>query len=141
MRTTAIATALDRISEPVGAFAIRMGAEIAGLAMASATAGFALALASWSADDPSFNHATSEPVRNLLGAPGAAASDLMMQLLGLASITLLVSPCLWGWRLMTARRLERAKSRLALWLAGGLCSAGLASLFPATARWPLPTGF
>ena len=31
----------------------------------------ALALATWSVQDPSLSHATSAPVRNLLGAPGA----------------------------------------------------------------------
>ncbi len=140
MRTTAIASALDHFSEPVCAFVARRGAEIAGLALTCGAAGFALALASWSVDDPSFNHATSGPVYNLLGAPGAVAADLVMQLLGLSSIAFLAPPSLWGWRLMTVRRLERAKARLVLLLTGGLCSAGLASLLPVTARWPLPTG-
>jgi DNA segregation ATPase FtsK/SpoIIIE, S-DNA-T family len=113
---------------------------MAGLALTGAAAGFALALASWSVDDPSFNHAASGPVHNLLGAPGAVAADLIMQSLGLSSIAFLAAPSLWGWRLMIVRRLERARTRLMLWLAGGLCSAGLASLFPVTTRWPLPTG-
>ncbi len=140
MRTAAIGAAADHISEPVCAFLIRRGAEIAGLALAGVTACLALALASWSVDDPSFNHAASSPVHNFLGSPGAAAADLVIQLLGLSSIAFLAPPCLWGWRLLTARRLERARARLGLWLAGGLCSAGLASLFPVTARWPLPSG-
>ena len=46
----------------------------------------------------------------------------------------------WGWRLIAARRLERVKARLVLWLAGGFFAAGLASLLPVTTRWPLPTG-
>jgi len=140
MRTTAITTALDQIPEPVRAFAMRRGTEVVGLALIGTAAGIALALASWSVDDPSFNHAASGPVHNLLGAPGAVAADLIMQLLGLSSIAFLAPPSLWGWRLITARRLERLSTRLVLWLAGSLCSAGLASLFPVTARWPLPTG-
>ncbi|HMF06449.1 MAG TPA: DNA translocase FtsK, partial [Methylocella sp.] len=75
-----------------------------------------------------------------LGAPGAVAADIIMQLLGLSSIAFLAPPSLWGGRLMTARRLERAKARFLLALAGGLFSAGLASLLPVTTRWPLPTG-
>jgi DNA segregation ATPase FtsK/SpoIIIE, S-DNA-T family len=140
MRTTAITTALAQIPEPIRAFATRRGAEVVGLALIGAAAGIGLALASWSVADPSFNHAASGPVHNLLGAPGAVAADLIMQLLGLSSIAFLAPPSLWGWRLITARRLERLRARLVLWLAGSLCSAGLASLFPVTARWPLPTG-
>jgi S-DNA-T family DNA segregation ATPase FtsK/SpoIIIE len=41
---------------------------------------------------------------------------------------------------MSERRLERPKTRAGFWLAGGLLSAALASLMPAAARWPLPTG-
>jgi DNA segregation ATPase FtsK/SpoIIIE, S-DNA-T family len=140
MRTTAIDAALDHIPEALRAFVARRGAEFAGLALSGAAAGIALALASWSVDDPSFNHAASGPARNLLAAPGAIAADLMMQLFGLSSIAFLAPPSLWGWRLITVRRLERVRARLLLCLAGSLCSAGLASLFPVTTRWPLPTG-
>ena len=140
MRTTASFTALDRIPESLRAFALRRGAELAGLGLIVATAGLALALASWSVQDPSFNHAAAGPVHNLLGAPGAVAADLVMQMLGLSAIAFLTPASLWGWRLVAARRLERIKARLVLWLGGGVLSAGIASLLPVTARWPLPTG-
>ncbi|MGI8569320.1 MAG: DNA translocase FtsK [Methylocella sp.] len=140
MRTTARFMALDHIPESLRAFAMRRGAEVAGLGLIVATAGLGLALASWSVQDPSFNHAASGPVHNLLGAPGAVAADLVMQMLGLAAIAFLAPVSFWGWRLIAARRLERVKARLVLWLGGGVLSAGLASLAPITARWPLPTG-
>ena len=140
MRTTASFTVLDRIPESLRAFAMRRGAELAGLGLIVATAGLALALASWSVQDPSFNHAAAGPVHNLLGAPGAVAADLVMQMLGLSAIAFLTPASFWGWRLIAARRLERVKARLVLWLGGGVLSAGLASLLPVTARWPLPTG-
>ena len=139
MRTTTSFTALDRIPESLRAFAMRRGAELAGLGLIVATAGLALALASWSVQDPSFNHAAAGPVHNLLGAPGAVAADLVMQMLGLSAIAFLIPASFWGWRLIAARRLERVKARLVLWLGGGVLSAGLASLLPVTARWPLPT--
>ncbi|QBR71355.1 cell division protein FtsK [Beijerinckiaceae bacterium] len=139
MRTTSF-TALDHIPEPVRAFAARRGAELIGLALLAATVGLGLALSSWSVQDPSFNHAASGQVHNLLGAPGAIAADLIMQMLGLSVIAYLAPLALWGWRLLFTRRLERWKTRLALWFAGGLFSAGLAGLLPITARWPLPTG-
>jgi len=40
----------------------------------------AVALATWSVKDPSINHATEGPVRNLLGLPGAIVADLVMQI-------------------------------------------------------------
>jgi DNA segregation ATPase FtsK/SpoIIIE, S-DNA-T family len=140
MRTTASYTALDRIPEPLRAFTARRGAELAGLALIATVAGAALALVSWSVEDPSFNHAAPGPVHNFLGSPGAVAADLTMQLLGLSSIAFLTPPSLWGWRLITIRRLERLRPRLLLWIAGSICAAGLAALLPVTARWPLPTG-
>jgi S-DNA-T family DNA segregation ATPase FtsK/SpoIIIE len=140
MRTTTSFTAFDHVVEPVRAFAARRGAELAGLALIGLTAGIGLALASWSVEDPSFNHAAAGPVRNLLGAPGAAIADLIMQMVGLASIAFLAPLGFWGWRLITARRLERAGARLGFWLGGGILSAGLASMLPPAGRWPLPSG-
>ncbi|MGO9674236.1 MAG: DNA translocase FtsK [Methylocella sp.] len=140
MRTTTSMTALALIPEPLRAFATRRGAEFAGLCLVAGTIAAALALLSWSVEDPSLNHATAGPVRNLLGSRGAMAADLLMQMLGLGVIGLIVPPGLWGWRLITTRRLERVQTRLLLWIVGGVLAAGLASLLPVTARWPLPTG-
>jgi DNA segregation ATPase FtsK/SpoIIIE, S-DNA-T family len=100
----------------------------------------ALALATWSVQDPSLSHATSAPVRNLLGAPGAIAADLMMQLLGVAAVALVLPIAIWGWRLVSHRPLDRERVRLALWLAGTLFAAGFAACLPTGANWPLPTG-
>jgi S-DNA-T family DNA segregation ATPase FtsK/SpoIIIE len=99
-----------------------------------------LALATWSVHDPSLSHATSAPVRNLLGATGAIAADLMMQLFGIASVALILPIAVWGWRLVSHRPLDRERARLALWLAGTLLAAGFAACLPTTPRWPLPTG-
>ena len=79
MRTTTDFLALGHIPESLRAFAMRRGAELAGLGLIGATAAIALALSSWSVEDPSLNHAAPGPVHNLLGAPGAVAADLIMQ--------------------------------------------------------------
>ncbi len=133
-------TGLDVIPEQLRAFAARRGAELAGLAILGACACAVAALLTWSVEDPSFNHATPGPVRNLLGAPGAVTADLLMQMFGVAVVAVLTPPALWGVRLLTARRLERPGARVGLWAAGSLLSACVAALLPATARWPLPTG-
>ena len=122
------------------AFATRRAAETAGLALIAAVGACALSLASWSTRDPSLNHATDGPVRNLLGARGAVAADLVTQTIGIAGIVLLLPLAIWGWRLLRVRRLDRLRWRVALWLVATLCAAGVASLLPATDRWPLPTG-
>ncbi len=99
-----------------------------------------LALATWSVQDPSLSHATGTPVRNLLGTPGAVAADLLMQILGLASIVVVLPLAAWGWRLITHRPLERAWLRMLLWLAAIALAAAFAACLPRSAGWPLPTG-
>ena len=84
MRTTS-PTALDMIPDGVREFFAKRFAEVLGVLMLALCGGMGLALVSWSAQDPSWNHATKGPVRNLLGTPGAIASDLVMQIAGLAA--------------------------------------------------------
>ena len=114
--------------------------ELAGLALIALACGAAAALATWSVKDPSFSHATSAPVRNLLGAPGAIAADLATQLFGLATIAVIVPIAAWGWRLFTHRRLDRMRWRVPAWLIGLVAAAAFASCLTRTAQWPLPTG-
>ena len=114
--------------------------ELAGLALIAVACGAAAALATWSVKDPSLSHATSAPVRNLLGAPGAIAADLATQLFGLATIAIIVPIAAWGWRLFTHRRLDRMRWRLPAWLIGLAAAAAFASCLARTPQWPLPTG-
>ncbi len=122
------------------AFATRRAAETVGFALIAAAGACALSLASWSTRDPSINHATSGPVRNLLGSRGAIAADLVTQTIGIACIVLLLPLAMWGWRLLRRRQIDRLRWRLLFWLTATLCAAGVASMLPATDRWPLPTG-
>jgi DNA segregation ATPase FtsK/SpoIIIE, S-DNA-T family len=115
--------------------------EVAGLTLIALAWCATLALATWSAQDPSLTNATSATPRNLLGVPGAIAADLMMQLMGLAALALVLPVGVWGWRLATHRTLGRLRLRLAFWIAGTLAAAAFASCLTTTATWPLPTGF
>src|SRR5215472_3536558 len=92
--------------------------ELGGVALIAAAGALTAALGSWSVQDPSLSHATSAPVRNLLGVPGAIAADLLMQLVGVGALALILTVAMWGWRLITHRGLDRERLRLALWLAG-----------------------
>ena len=114
--------------------------EFGGLFLIALAVMVGLALATWSVKDPSLSHATSAPVRNMLGVPGAVTADLLMQLVGTAAIAVVLPIAVWGWRLVSHRGLDRERLRLALWLAGIVFAAAFASCLPTTARWPLPTG-
>ena len=139
MRITASST-IDHIPESIRYFVEKRLAEFFGFALLLVASALAVAFLTWSVQDPSFNHATSGPVRNLLGGPGAMAADVTMQMVGVASTAVLVPMVFWGWRLVTRRRLERLRMRLLLWLVGVGCAAAFASLVPVTERWPLPSG-
>ena len=113
--------------------------EIAGLAMITLAFLAAVALATWSVQDPSLSHATQTPVRNLLGFSGAIFSDLAMQLLGLGAVMLLVPEIHLGWRLL-AHRPVGEKWRGLLWILATFFAAAFASALPRVGSWPLPTG-
>ncbi|PPD43691.1 MAG: cell division protein FtsK [Methylocystis sp.] len=127
-------------SEQVREFSARRAAELTGGLMVASAAAMTLSLVSWSARDPSLNHATGGHVRNLLGHPGAVLADLLMQLVGFGAIAAILPLTVQGMRMIKRRRVDRATLRLGLWTAGIFATAATASLLPATDRWPLPTG-
>src|SRR5262249_60429192 len=75
--------------------------ELGGLALIVLATLVALALATWSVQDPSLSHATNAPVRNILGVPGATVADLLTQLFGGAALAFILPIELWGWRTVT----------------------------------------
>ncbi len=138
---------IDRSLDGMAFLSVQLGAalrrrlrEVGGIALISLAMMAALALATWSVQDPSLSHATDARVHNLLGVPGAIAADLMMQLLGLGSLALLLPIAVWGYRLLGHRPLNRERLRVLLWLIGAVLAAAFASCLPRSARWPLPCG-
>jgi DNA segregation ATPase FtsK/SpoIIIE, S-DNA-T family len=128
------------LSGQLGAVLKRRLSEAGGIAIISLAMMAALALATWSVQDPSLSHATDAPVHNLLGKPGAIAADLMMQLLGLGSLALLLPIAVWGYRLLGHRKVSHERLRVLMWLAGAVLAAAFASCLPRSAHWPLPNG-
>jgi DNA segregation ATPase FtsK/SpoIIIE, S-DNA-T family len=114
--------------------------EIVGVSLIATAMLLGAALATWSVQDPSLSHATVNPVRNLLGLPGAVTADLMMQLLGLGALAFVLPIAIWGWRLASHRPLRREWLRVAVWIIGVLLAATFASCVPASHGWPLPAG-
>src|SRR3954451_13724155 len=114
--------------------------EFAGLALLSLSGVAAAALMTWSVQDPSLSHATSRAIRNIVGYPGAIGADLLMQILGLGSIMVLLPIAIRGWRMMTHRPFDREALRFGAWVLGVTIAAGVASCWPRSHAWPLPTG-
>src|SRR4051794_4450724 len=114
--------------------------ELGGLGLLGFVGIAAAALMTWSVQDPSLSHATSRAIRNIVGYPGAIGADLLMQILGLGSIMLLLPIAIRGWRMMTHRPFDREALRFGAWVLGVTIAAGVASCWPRSHAWPLPTG-
>src|SRR5271167_1644468 len=114
--------------------------ELAGLGLLSLSAVAGAALMTWSVQDPSLSHATSRPIRNIVGYPGAIGADLLMQIFGLGAIMLILPAAVWGWRMLTHRTFDREALRLGAWILCTVLAAGFASCWPHGGAWPLPTG-
>lgn len=122
------------------AFFLRQAGRITGLLLLAGVAFAIAALATWNVADPSFSHATGNPVRNAMGYPGAVFSDLAMQFYGLSSVAALVPAVMWALFLVYARPLTRLPKRALAWFGGSVLVAGIAGCFMPPPTWPLPTG-
>ena len=98
------------------------------------------ALATWNVMDPSYSYATGNAPTNLLGFPGAAFADIMMQALGLACVVALLPVAAWAFGFISNRKLNRVPSRLGAWFGGSIVAAGSIACFPAPPTWPIPNG-
>lgn len=131
---------VGQMSDPIREMLGRRLRELTGLGVISLSCVAAAALMTWSVQDPSLSHATSGPIRNLMGRPGAIGADMLMQILGLGSIMLILPVAVWGWRLLTHRYFDREALRVACWILCAAVAAGFASCLPRSGAWPLPTG-
>ncbi|PWL19674.1 cell division protein FtsK [Falsochrobactrum shanghaiense] len=111
-----------------------------GLALLALTAMAVGALATWNVADPSFSHATDNPITNALGYPGAVFSDLAMQFFGLASVPALLPLAVWSLLLMTRGYIGQTGRRGFAWAGASLLCAAIASCFAVPESWPMPIG-
>ncbi|MEQ8824154.1 MAG: DNA translocase FtsK 4TM domain-containing protein [Filomicrobium sp.] len=100
-----------------------------------------LSLISWSVDDPSLTHVTREPAGNFFGYFGAVISDLLLQMLGLASVVLLFAPMFWGIDLVRGRALQDARWKILAFVASVVLLAGALGFVPRIIDWPLNHGY
>ncbi len=130
----------DSIGDRLRDAAERLSTQAVGLALLAVVAAIVLALATWVVDDPSLSNATDTEPRNLLGFPGAAIADLMMQMLGLASAAVLLPVAAWAIGLVRDRPVTGIGRRLAAWLIGSAFACAFFAAMPAPRTWPLPSG-
>ena len=114
--------------------------ELVALVMFAAIIAVALALATWSIADPSFNHAVDATPGNLLGYPGAVIADELMQLLGLGVLFVIAIPAAWAACLLGHQAVARPIRSLFLFIAAIFIGAGFMSALPTPANWALAAG-
>ena len=109
----------------------KRGKELLGLLLAVLAAMTAAMVASYHPGDPSWMSATDAPVRNLMGATGAAIAAPVFMIVGWGAWGVALVLGAWGVRFMLHKGQERAVARLIfapIWLA--LLSLYAASLTP-----------
>ncbi len=116
-------------------------ARVTGFALLILAIGLGLSLMSWSVTDPSLTHTTGGRASNFLGPVGAVLSDLILQILGLASLLVLLAPMFWGVELITSERISSFKAKGAFYPLSILLMAGALSAVPAADAWPLHHGY
>jgi S-DNA-T family DNA segregation ATPase FtsK/SpoIIIE len=114
--------------------------ELTGIVLFAAAVVVSIALATWSAEDPSFNHAVDAVPRNWLGFPGAVIADELMQLFGLGVLAVIAIPLSWSVRFLTHAALNRPFKSLLAWLATIVLASGTFAIFPKPASWALSAG-
>src|SRR5690606_34053915 len=85
-------------------------------------------------------HATSNPISNAMGYPGAVVSDLLMQFFGLSSVIVLVPAIAWALWFIAARGVDRMPRRIMAWAGGAILAAAIVGCVTAPPTWPLPSG-
>jgi S-DNA-T family DNA segregation ATPase FtsK/SpoIIIE len=122
-------------------FMRRRAYELAGFLLLAMAIAAALAVASWSPSDPSFNHATASKPHNWLGYPGAFMADQLMQLLGFGVLAFLFIPLKWAVLFFRHETPENPKTTVASWLGAAIAFSSLLATLPTPNSWPLAGGF
>ncbi|MFN8723335.1 MAG: DNA translocase FtsK [Rhodospirillales bacterium] len=118
---------------------VRRITEFAGMAMIAAGFLTVIALATFDRRDPSWNAAVAltEPVRNVLGHPGAHVSDLLLQMFGAGAYVFVGLVIAMGVRTASHRRPGNWPFRLLVLIAGTLTGSIALAGWPAGEGWVL----
>ncbi|MBM09185.1 MAG: cell division protein FtsK [Magnetovibrio sp.] len=114
--------------------------ELTGLIIAAGVAVVAIALFSYTPNDPSFNNATSVEPANPFGTVGAIAADLLIQGFGLAGYLPLIGFGVWSMRLIAKRPVVAPFWRTISLIIAAVAAGVTLSSFPNLSNWPLFNG-
>ncbi len=114
--------------------------ELAGIILFVILIAVGVALASWSVDDPSLNHALDRSAKNLLGYPGAVVADELMQFLGLGVLALIAIPVSWAVSFMGHDSPPRPLRAVLSWLGCVVTVSATLSAIPTPSSWALVAG-
>ena len=114
--------------------------EAFGITLATGAVLLGLALVTYNAGDPSWNNAVRSTPHNLMGMPGAYASDLLLQTLGAAGGLVPILLLAWAWRMFAHQAMPRAWLKLTLAPFSLLFASAFAASFPPPSWWPVPSG-
>lgn len=131
---------LDFLPEDMGDYARRTSLRVLGSGLLGAALFGGLSMLSWSAADPSLMQAVDRPVSNWMGKPGAITADMLMQVLGFASLALIIPMAFLGLRLIREACWPHYRWKLVFWLAGLVLIAGATAHMPTVSQWPLQAG-
>jgi len=127
-----------------GDFVRKQAGDLAGVLLLVGALALTLAFATYAPGDPNPNNATEGSPVNLLGAPGAAVADNLIQLLGIGTVGLILPLAAWGVQLL--RRDAVPLTTWKVWLriiSWPLAVVALSSFARAVApppSWPLMEG-
>ncbi len=121
-------------------FLIRRSFELAGIICFLLIVVLAVALATWSNTDPSFNHATGSKPVNWLGSPGAIIADQLIQNFGLATLPLIFLPLKWVIGLFDHQLPNDFRRSGLSWIGATISFGILAACFPTPNFWHLAAG-
>ncbi|MBM3507996.1 MAG: hypothetical protein FJX64_09890, partial [Alphaproteobacteria bacterium] len=114
--------------------------EAMGVSLATLSVLLAIALVTYYSADPSWNNSTTAGPRNMIGMPGAFASDLLLQTLGLGAALVPLLLLAWAWRLFVHQGMPRFWLKLTLAPFSLLFAAAVAASFPPFPAWPVQSG-
>jgi DNA segregation ATPase FtsK/SpoIIIE, S-DNA-T family len=114
---------------------------LAGLALCLFSSYLLLSLITYNQADPSLNRATGNAVTNAGGYTGALVADLALQIMGLASLLLVMVPIAWGLKMMRGHSVSHLWLRFTLLIISLVLCAGLLSTMEPPMAWPIGSGF
>ena len=125
--------------QPTSFFKKRMK-ELAGVLLLALMVLLSAAFLTYNASDASWNSANTATAINILGAPGAIISDVLIQMIGIANFLLVIFPSFWGIRLLIHSSIEKPFLRLIFLSIGVILFSSSVTRISAPEFWSISSG-